>query len=351
MERLVAWLTELSPLTIYLTVGLSTLVENVFPPAPSDLITALGGFLTQHTGVNAVAVWAIAWGTNMAGAVGVYHAARRHGRRFLGSPLGRRLLPAEAILSMEREYLRFGLFGIFLARLLPGFRTFLAPFVGLVNLPPLRALLPMALSAALWYAGLVYAGARLGQEWDRIHEFIGHLNRTMGALAVVVGLLLGWWLWRRSREAGPRRRRLLRVIRRAMGAPAPTADDAALPGGDLAAQGAAALLFELTHVDPGFSIEEREAIAHHLRARWGTEETGRHTTASHAAIADTAELATIVAGTYQRADRVGLAVRLYRIAMADGTLSLHEERLMRRAADLLGLTPEDLAEARRQATS
>lgn len=349
MERLVAWLSELSPLTIYLTVGVSTLLENVFPPTPSDVVTALGGFLTQHTGVNALAVWALAWGSNMAGAVGVYYLARRHGRRFLGSPLGRRLLPADAILSMEREYLRFGLLGIFLARLLPGFRTFLAPFVGIVNLPPLRALAPMALAAALWYAGLVYAGARLGEEWERIHEFIGHLNRTMGILALVVGVLLGWWFWRRAREAGPRRRRLLRVIRRAMGAPA--TDDAALPGADLAAQGAAALLFELTHVDPGFSIEEREAIAHHLRARWGTEDEGRHSTASHAAIADTTELATIVAGTYQRADRVGLAVRLYRIAMADGTLSLHEERLMRRAADLLGLTPEDLAEARRQATT
>jgi uncharacterized tellurite resistance protein B-like protein len=39
-------------------------------------------------------------------------------------------------------------------------------------------------------------------------------------------------------------------------------------------------------------------------------------------------------------------VRLYRIAISDGTLSLHEERLMLRVGGLLGLTPADLAEAR-----
>lgn len=350
MERLVAWLIELPPLTIYLALGLSTLIENIFPPMPSDVVTALGGFLTQHTTVSPVWVWVVAWSANMGGAVAMYLLARRHGRRFLVSPLGRRLLPAEAILSMEREYLRFGLAGIFLARLLPGFRTFLAPFVGIVNLPPLRALIPMALSSALWYAGLVWAGMRVGEEWAAINNFIGHLNRTLAVVAVVVGGLVGWWLWRRSRAAGPRRRRVLRLIRYAMGEQAP--DAAPLPDGDLATRGAAALLHELTHADPGLSLEEREALAERLRRTWavGTAEL-RHSSSASAAITDTAELASIVTETYDRTRRIALAERLYRIAMGDGTLSLHEERVMRRAGDLLGLGAEDLAEARRLAST
>jgi len=350
MERLVAWLVELPPLTIYLALGLSTLLENVFPPMPSDVITAVGGFLTQHTTVSPLWVWLVAWSANMGGAIGMYLLARRHGRRFLVSRLGRRLLPAEAILSMEREYLRFGLVGIFLARLLPGFRTFLAPFVGIVNLAPLRALLPMALSSALWYAGLVWAGMRVGEEWAAIHEFIGHLNRTLAVLAVVVGGLGGWWLWRRSRAAGPRRRRILRLIRYAMGDQSPEA--APLPDGDLATRGAAALLHELTHADPGLSLEEREALAERLRRTWAAGSTEpRPSTAGGAPITDTAELASIVTETYDRTRRIALAERLYRLAMGDGTLSLHEERVMRRAGDLLGLAAEDLAEARRLASS
>lgn len=346
MERFVAWLSGLSSLTIYAAVGLATLLENVFPPTPSDVVAALGGFLTRHAGVSPVAVWAVAWTANMSGAVGVYLLARRFGRGFLGSRLGQRLLPAEAILSMEREYLRFGLFGVFLARLLPGFRTFIAPFVGLVDLPPWRALIPMALASALWYAALIWAGMRVGENWEAINQFIGHLNLTLAVLAGVLAVIIGWWFWRRSKAAGPRRRRLLRLIRYAIGdrpAGGPPAE------GDLATQGAAALLNELTSADPGLSLEERGAIAERLRAKWGLGEPRTSATGQHA-LSDTAELATIVAERYERPQRIALAERLYRLAMADGMLSLHEERLMRRAGDLLGLTPDDLAEARRRAS-
>ncbi len=346
MEGFVAWLSELPPLTIYLAVAVSTLLENVFPPTPSDLVAALGGFLTQHAAVSPFLVWSAAWSANMGGAVGVYLLARRYGRRFLVGPLGRRLLPADAILSMEREYLRFGLLGVFLARLLPGFRTFIAPFVGIADLPPLRALLPMALASALWYAFLVWAGARVGQEWAAINEFIGHLNLTLAIVAVSFAALFAWWLWRRAKAAGPRRRRMLRLIRYAIG---DRVKDAGPPAeGDLAAQGAAALLHELTTADPGLTLEEREAIAERLRARWGPGPEPRMSAAGQP-ITDTAELATIVAEKYDRSRRIALAERLYRIAMEDGTLSLHEDRLMRRAGDLLGLTLEDLMEARRRA--
>ena len=67
-------------------------------------------------------------------------------------------------------------------------------------------------------------------------------------------------------------------------------------------------------------------------------------------IADTTELTAIVTEHYDLPRRINLAERLYRIAVSDGTLSLHEERLMRRVGDLLGLTEADLAEARRRAS-
>jgi len=61
MQRFVAWLSELSPLTVYLVIGLSTFAENVFPPTPSDLVVALGGFLTQRSGVSPIIAWLVAW--------------------------------------------------------------------------------------------------------------------------------------------------------------------------------------------------------------------------------------------------------------------------------------------------
>jgi len=348
MQGLVTWLAELSPLTVYLAIGVATFVENVFPPTPSDVAVALGGFLTQHSRISPWAVWFVAWFTNVGGAVAVYLVARRYGRRFVVSRLGRRLLPADAIVGMERDYLRFGVVGIFISRFLPGFRAFVAPFVGLINLPVLPAVLPMAAASALWYGFLTWVGARVGAEWETISRLIGGLNRTLAIIAVLVAAAIGYWVWRRRRAAGPRRRRLLDLVRRALGEEHP--EGPVLPDGDLATRGAAALLYEVTHADPGFSLEERGAIADFLRDRWGIgAEPAGGSSPSQAIIADTTELAAIVSERYDLPRRVELARRLYRIALSDGTLSQHEERLMRRVGDLLGLGVEDLAEARRLA--
>jgi membrane protein DedA with SNARE-associated domain/uncharacterized tellurite resistance protein B-like protein len=347
MERLVGWLADLSPQTVYLFVGLSTFLENAFPPAPSDFIVALGGFVSQRGGATALLVWLLAWFANMAGAFLVFITARRFGRRFLGSRLGRRLLPADAIVSLERGYLRLGIAGIFVSRFLPGFRVFVAPFVGLVGLPPVPAFLAMGVASGLWYGGLTWVGARLGANWEAIDTLLGHLNRTLAILAGLVAIAVGWWLWRRSQAEGPRRRRLLNVVSRALGEG--STDEGVVSGvdSDLATRGAAALLFELTNADPAFTLEERGAIAEFLRQHWDVGPAPRRSVSTaQPIITDTAEMATIVTEQFDLARRTALAERLFRIAMSDGTLSRHEERLMGRIGDLLGLAAADLAEAR-----
>jgi membrane protein DedA with SNARE-associated domain len=347
MGRFVAWLAELSPLTVYFVVGLLACIENIFPPTPSDFAVALGGFLTQQSGVSPVLIWLVAWLANLAGALAVYLAARRFGRGFLGSRLGRRLLPADAIIGLERGYLRFGTLGIFAGRFLPGLRSFIVPFVGLVDLSVIRAFVPMALASAIWYGILVWAGMRVGAEWEAINRFLSHLNRGLAIAAAAVVLAVGYWVWRRARAAGPRRRRLLKILERALGQV--ETGEPGQTGEDLASAGAAALLHELTHADPALSLEARTAISDFLRERWGTGTAPRGTGSSaQIIIRDTAELATIVAEQYDLGRRQALAERLYRIAMSDGTLSQHEEQLMRRAGDLLGLSAEQLEVARKR---
>jgi uncharacterized tellurite resistance protein B-like protein len=132
----------------------------------------------------------------------------------------------------------------------------------------------------------------------------------------------------------------LKAIRRAIvpgAGGSPSAADV-----DIAAQSAAALLHELTHSDPHIPRGQREAIAAGLRARWRLGEPIGAAAEGGATGDDPVETA------FAREDRIAVAERLYRIARGDGVLSLHEERIMRRAGDLLGLTIEDLAEARRR---
>jgi uncharacterized tellurite resistance protein B-like protein len=172
----------------------------------------------------------------------------------------------------------------------------------------------------------------------------------LGILALAAVALIALLVLRRRRTHPPRRDRVFRAVHRALGSSAPEPE---IPAGqDPASVGAATLLLELAKADHEITPEEQDLITAYLRERWQLEgeterRSGAPSPAPHPGPAHTAEMATLLSGQYDRGRRLELVGQLYRIAASDGTLSRHEERLMLRAAALLGLTTEDLAEARR----
>lgn len=306
-------------------VAAAAVIENFFPPAPADLVIALAAFLSHRGTTSAGTVFLVTWVANVGGAALVYLVARRLGQGFFATGLGRRLLTPEAVVVVHREYLRFGLVGLFIARLLPGFRSFTAPFAGLVRLGLVRTMVPIALASALWYGGLVLIAARLGENWDDVTRLVSGLNRTLAVIAVLVlGGILYWVIRHRKRlaRAGLRAR-----IEEALPS-YPGLNQRALD--DPAAATIAALLLETTLADRTLSAAELEALERHLRASWGlpdAEGTGRVDPAGVSAIVE--QLTPAV--------REGVLRRLRESAFGGGALARHEARIMTRAARLLQL--------------
>ena len=188
------------PLLVYAVIAGSVVIENFFPPSPSDVFVLLAAFLSGRGVLDRLTIFLVAWGFGVLGAIAVYASTRHFGRRFLRTPLGRRLVSPGAFAAIEREYLKFGVAGMFLFRLLPAFRAVVAPFAGFMNLGPRRALIPIALASGAWYGGLTLLGGALGAEWVRLRTIFGHLNRDLGIAALVVLALLVVWIVRRRRE-------------------------------------------------------------------------------------------------------------------------------------------------------
>ncbi|HEY3013254.1 MAG TPA: VTT domain-containing protein, partial [Gemmatimonadales bacterium] len=175
-------MSQLPPAAVYTVLALLAAIENVIPPVPSDAAVALGAFLSNRGLTKPAGVFIITWMANLAGAAAVYFAARRYGRRLFATAIGRRLLAPRSLAIIEREYLRFGVMGIFVSRFLPGIRAVVPPFAGLVNLSPLRTLVPMGIASGIWYGGIILLGSVIGAEWDRINHIILGVNRTLGIL-------------------------------------------------------------------------------------------------------------------------------------------------------------------------
>jgi uncharacterized tellurite resistance protein B-like protein len=276
----------------------------------------------------------------------VYFVARRYGRRLFATRTGRRLLAPRSLAIIEREYLRFGVAGIFVSRFLPGIRAVVPPFAGLVGLSPLRTLVPMAVASGIWYGGITILGTLIGSNWQRINQIITGVNRTLGIatlLLVAVGLV--WYLRRRRRR---QRERVWHATEEALDPAGPSF----LAGSEImegsARQAAALLVLELAYADQALTPADRELVASHLRDRWGLSSSERPPAAEAEQERRTrfVEYARRLGQRFGQKERLGLVERMWTVAFSDGAIGLHEERLMHLAGELLGIPEKDLVEVR-----
>jgi membrane protein DedA with SNARE-associated domain/uncharacterized tellurite resistance protein B-like protein len=287
----------------------------------------------------------VTWLANLAGAAGVYFGARRYGRRLFATRTGRRLLAPRSLAIIEREYLRFGVAGIFVSRFLPGIRAVVPPFAGLVGLSPIRTFVPMALASAVWYGGLIILATLIGSNWERINRIILGINRTLWGAALVV-LVAGviWYVVRRRRR---QKERIWHATEDALDPAGPSF----LAGSEIvegsARQAAAILVLELAYADQALTPADRDLVASHLKNRWGLEPESRPPPEDeHERRTRFIEYAQRLRKRFGQNERQALVERMWTVAFSDGAIGLHEERLMHLAGELLGIPQKDLIEVR-----
>jgi membrane protein DedA with SNARE-associated domain len=202
-ESFLQWVAQLPGAAVYAVLVALSALENVFPPVPADIAVVLGAFLGRQGIVSAPLLGFLCWLGNTASSAGMYFYARAHGRRFFATGWRRKLMPPEAIAALEKAYGRYGVYGIFVSRFLPGVRAAVTPFAGVAGMRPARALIPSASASAIWYAFLVTAGSVLAQSWPRAQALLADANRALAIVlastAALVALL--WWRSRRRRAS------------------------------------------------------------------------------------------------------------------------------------------------------
>jgi membrane protein DedA with SNARE-associated domain len=186
-------------LWVYLALAAGAAIENVVPAVPADTFVALGGFLAGAGDLDARWVALGTWMANVAGALTVYRLSHAHGPSFFSSGLGRYVLRPHQMDRMAGFYERWGVLAIFGSRFLPGVRSIVPVFAGATHQPWPRVALPIAAASAIWYTGLVALGVFAGQNVEELAGLLESINRTLGGLALVVGVLITVW-WIRTRR-------------------------------------------------------------------------------------------------------------------------------------------------------
>ncbi|HEX2219884.1 MAG TPA: DedA family protein [Gemmatimonadales bacterium] len=188
-------------------VGILMLLENLFPPLPSELIMPLAGYLAARGDVSLPG--SLVGGTvgSVLGAVAWYAVGRRVPRDALLSWVdahGRWLtICSPDVERAERFFKRHGRSSVLLGRLVPVVRTLISLPAGLGRMPATPFLLFSTVGTAIWTTGLGLAGMALGSQFPAVDRYVGWVSWA------VIGGALVWYLVRvfRPRSGGARRDR------------------------------------------------------------------------------------------------------------------------------------------------
>lgn len=202
MADILAWLTSLPPLALYLALGIVAAIENVFPPIPADTVVALGAFLAARGEASAILTFVATFVGNMSGVALTFWLGRRYGSAWIGRRFFRKSDEAAAEQRLQALHSRYGVAALIGSRFLPGFRAVVPPLAGALRLPAIPSLLAMSVASAAWYGTLTWLGFRIGGDLEALAARIGEMNRVLAIAAVAVAaLLVAVWLLRRRRRA------------------------------------------------------------------------------------------------------------------------------------------------------
>lgn len=178
------------------------LLENLFPPIPSELILPLAGFFVSRGELGLAGTLLAATVGSLLGAF-VLYGLGRHGGRPLVLRYGRLLRVKEADLDRADDWFdRYGGTLVFFGRMVPGVRSIVSIPAGMSEMPLGRFSVLTASGSAVWNALLIGAGWYLGQNWQRVSGPVGSISNVILVVALVaaVGLAVRWW--RRKRAEG-----------------------------------------------------------------------------------------------------------------------------------------------------
>ncbi|MDA8364555.1 MAG: DedA family protein [Gammaproteobacteria bacterium] len=168
-------------------------LESACIPLPSEITMPFAGYLASIGTMNL-------WGVALAGTIGcqigslaAYYLGALGGRPLV-ERYGRYVLFSNHDLEIaDRWFRRHGDITVFLARLLPVIRTFIALPAGISRMEIWRFNLYTFVGSFIWSLGLAWIGMKLGTHWDTLGPYFHRSETLIGATLILAAL---WYLYR-----------------------------------------------------------------------------------------------------------------------------------------------------------
>ena len=177
-----SWIAEFG----YPAIFVAALLENLFPPIPSEVIFPLVGFVAYHNNlgiIHAISMGLVGAIGSTVGAIIIYYFSLKIGKpailRF-GSYIK---VSEKALLNAESWFQKYGTIAVFSGRMAPAIRELISIPAGIGRMNIIKFIFFTFAGSAVWSVALTLLGYFLGDAWSIMAD---QLSSVFSVIAVII---------------------------------------------------------------------------------------------------------------------------------------------------------------------
>ena len=178
----------------YLGVFLLILIENIFPPIPSEVILLFGGFMTTYTSLNVLGMTMSSILGSVLGALILYKIGTIFNKdtlkKLIHTRLGKFLKINDKEIDSSFNYFQTkGEKAIFFCRFIPLIRSLISVPAGINKMNITKFMIYTTLGSLIWNVVLITLGHIVGNNWKSILK-IFDLYSTYAVVIIFIILII-----------------------------------------------------------------------------------------------------------------------------------------------------------------
>lgn len=176
----------------YLGVFLLIMIENLFPPIPSELILLFSGFMTTYTKLNIFIMIISSTLASLMGAIILYYIGKffnlKKIKKLISGKLGKILKLKESDIDSSNKWFETkGQKTVFFCRFIPLIRSLISIPAGMNEMPIIRFIIYTTFGSLIWNTVLIVIGSIVGENWINILNILDIYSKYV---VILLGIIL-----------------------------------------------------------------------------------------------------------------------------------------------------------------
>lgn len=189
----------------YIGVALLILIENVFPPIPSELVLTFAGFMTTTSNMNILATIIASTTGSLFGALILYRIGKilnkEKLKKIVSSKYGKLLnIKPKDIDLADKWFDTKGNKTVFFCRFIPIVRSLISIPAGMNQMNIIKFIIYTSAGSLIWNSALILVGAYAGNKTDYILSIINNISYVVLIVIIIITAIFIYKFYKKRKQ-------------------------------------------------------------------------------------------------------------------------------------------------------